>query len=102
MLTPAASHRTNHGGNAWSLPDSSANQQPQDGVTHDLAVQRRFVTAMTNPKMKGAGGFSAVVKDPEDARLTGGTRSLMRRLLGLNLRKSGGNIAAKLIPVKAA
>jgi hypothetical protein len=30
-------------------------------------------------------GFSALPIEPEDARLTGGTRSLSRRLLGLNL-----------------
>jgi hypothetical protein len=28
----------------------------------------------------------ALLKEPEDARLTGGTRSLDRRLLGLNLK----------------
>jgi hypothetical protein len=102
MPTPPASHRTNHGGNAWSLPDSAANAQPQDGVTHDLAVQRRYVTTMSTPKTKGVGGFSSVVTDPEDARLTGGTRSLMRRLLGLNLRRTRTGIPAKLVPVKAA
>jgi hypothetical protein len=30
-------------------------------------------------------GFSTLPSEPEDARLTGGTRSLTRRLLGLNL-----------------
>jgi hypothetical protein len=30
-------------------------------------------------------GFSMLPAEPEDARLTGGTRSLSRRLLGLNL-----------------
>jgi hypothetical protein len=30
-------------------------------------------------------GFSMLPTEPEDARLTGGTRSLSRRLLGLNL-----------------
>jgi hypothetical protein len=100
LPAPVASRRTNHGGNAWSLPDSAANLQPQDGATHDLAVQRRY--AMAKPKTKGMGGFSTVVTDPEDARLTGGTRSLMRRLLGLNLRRPSGKALTQLVPVKAA
>jgi len=33
-------------------------------------------------------------KEPEDARLTGGTRSLDRRLLALNLNFSGGRKSA--------
>jgi hypothetical protein len=38
----------------------------------------------------------ALQKEPEDARLTGGTRSLDRRLLALNLY--GKTIKAKLLP----
>ncbi|HEV2620350.1 MAG TPA: hypothetical protein VGU23_10485 [Acidobacteriaceae bacterium] len=38
-------------------------------------------------------------KEPEDARLTGGTRSLDRRLLALNLY--GKAIKAKLLPPRA-
>jgi hypothetical protein len=35
-----------------------------------------------------AAAFSALPKEPEDARITGGTRSLERRLLALNLTES--------------
>lgn len=102
MPTPAGFHRTNHGGNAWSLPDSTANAQPQDGVKHDPVVQRRYIATMANQKTKRVGGFSSVVLDPEDARLTGGTRSLMRRLLGLNLHKASPKAQGQLVSVKAA
>jgi len=37
------------------------------------------------PSSVGSVGFSMLPFEPEDARLTGGTRSLSRRLLGLNL-----------------
>jgi hypothetical protein len=37
------------------------------------------------PSSVGSAGFSMLPFEPEDARLTGGTRSLSRRLLGLNL-----------------
>jgi hypothetical protein len=36
-------------------------------------------------------GSSALPFEPEDARLTGGTRSLSRRLLGLNLTGKGSH-----------
>src|SRR4051812_5572957 len=49
--------------------------QPQDGAT----AQRRRVTDIASRFLKVSAG------EPEDARLTGGTRSLMRRLSGLNL-----------------
>jgi hypothetical protein len=42
----------------------------------------------------------ALQKEPEDARLTGGTRSLDRRLLALNLY--GKAIKAKLLPPRPA
>lgn len=36
-------------------------------------------------------GSTALPSEPEDARLTGGTRSLTRRLLGLNLIGKGSH-----------
>lgn len=47
------------------------------------------------PALRTVGSFS-LPKEPEDARLTGGTRSLDRRLLALNLEKS----FAKTKPVR--
>ena len=49
--------------------------QPQDGAT----AQRRRVTDIASRLLNLSAG------EPEDARLTGGTRSLMRRVSGLNL-----------------
>ena len=48
--------------------------QPQDGATDT----RSRVADIASRMRKMAG-------EPEDARLTGGTRSLMRRLSGLNV-----------------
>ena len=45
------------------------------------------------PMLRGPGLFT-LPKEPEDARITGGTRSLDRRLLALNLsgsRSTAGN-----------
>ena len=50
-------------------------RQPQDG-----AVEKRKRLAMIDAKL-----HSNVLNEPEDARLTGGTRSLTRRLMGLNV-----------------
>jgi hypothetical protein len=70
------SHRTGHGGTAWA-PASLGEvklYQPQDGA----ADSRSRVADIASRMRKMAG-------EPEDARLTGGTRSLMRRLSGLNV-----------------
>lgn len=102
-LLPAAtgSHRTNHGGNAWSRPDSAITSQPQDGPTQDLAVRNRYAKTSATVNTKNVVGCSSLVIDPEDARLNGGTRSLMRRLLGLNLRRISNKDQLKLDMVKA-
>jgi hypothetical protein len=72
------SHRTGHGGTAWASASSSIGEvklyQPQDGA----ADTRSRVADIASRMRKMAG-------EPEDARLTGGTRSLMRRLSGLNV-----------------
>jgi len=49
------------------------NRQPQDSQSELL------------PQAPKSSAFFALSKEPEDARLTGGTRSLDRRLLALNL-----------------
>ena len=70
------SHRSGHGGTAWA-PASLGEvklYQPQDGA--DGSRSRVADIASRMRKMAG---------EPEDARLTGGTRSLMRRLSGLNV-----------------
>jgi hypothetical protein len=75
---PAMASRQGHGGTAWSLPFAEAGtgmMQPQDGATE------------TRSKLSSMRAQSSVdgLHEPEDARLTGGTRSLDRRLLGLNV-----------------
>jgi hypothetical protein len=62
-----------HGGSAWSLPRGlNGLRQPQDGAPTAVAV----------PPLERK---RAVLLEPEDAGMTGGTRSLTRRLLGLNV-----------------
>jgi hypothetical protein len=72
-LTAAAIRRSDHGGMAWKLPFGRL-RQPQDG-------------ASVRTKLANIGShFQLGLHDePEDAKLTGGTRSLMRRLTGLNM-----------------
>jgi hypothetical protein len=67
----AMPRRVNHGSSPWSIPARyPSNMQPQDGARRPapVAIVRSPLTC-----------------EPEDARLTGGTRSLYRRLLGLNI-----------------
>ena len=79
-------HRVAHGSTAWAVTTAADVNlhQPQDGVL----AQRRRVTDIASRIRK-------VVGEPEDARLTGGTRSLMRRLSGLNIGLSKGLNAVK-------
>lgn len=68
--------RTPHGGTAWTRVPADALRQPQDGALHD---NLRVADISARP------GFMESFMESEDARLTGGTRSLMRRLMGLNM-----------------
>ncbi len=71
-----ASRQSGHGGTAWSLPFAEAGMmQPQDGATD---TRLRMASIRSHQHSDG-------LHEPEDARLTGGTRSLDRRLLGLNV-----------------
>lgn len=81
--------RSVHGGSAWTTngkPD--ALHQPQDGAAQEagtlLAARKRLA-----------------LREPEDARLTGGTRSLMRRVMGLNVTAlAGTRKASRPVPPK--
>lgn len=72
--------RVGHGNVAWSVTsDAAAMLQPQDGAleTRRRGPEGADVQAIsTRPRLQS---------EPEDARLTGGTRSLMRRVMGLNV-----------------
>lgn len=67
--------RNEHGGSAWTASAKSDGlHQPQDGAQETGTL----LTARTRLSFR----------EPEDARLTGGTRSLMRRVMGLNVTAS--------------
>jgi hypothetical protein len=67
--------RSGHGSSArLQRPAEMRLRQPQDGAT-DVTSR---VASLRSPGLELTG-------EPEDARLTGGTRSLMRRVLGLNV-----------------
>jgi len=71
-----AARRVNHGSSAWSLPSRQPSGiQPQDG-------------SLTNPPrvaaMPSRANGGKVAGETDDSRITGGTRSLSRRVLGLN------------------
>lgn len=71
------SKRIAHGGGAWSLPDAQDRlKQPQDGISRSEDMDKRT--------RRSPG------REPEDAGMTGGTRSLMRRVMGLNVTASPG------------
>jgi hypothetical protein len=82
-----STRRGGHGGTAWSMPFVEQGLiQPQDG-----AVDPRTRLASMRSHQ-----HSDLLHEAEDARLTGGTRSLDRRLLGLNVL----NTRAKRSPAK--
>jgi hypothetical protein len=58
-------------------------KQPQDGAGDQAELKSRVTDIGTRLEMVAFG--PAMLVEPEDARITGGTRSLMRRLLGLNI-----------------
>lgn len=75
MPLPAV-RRGGRGGTAWSLPRAdNMTSQPQDGAVSSVNQMVNISSHL----------HSNVLNEPEDARLTGGTRTLTRRLLGLNV-----------------
>jgi hypothetical protein len=67
--------RTGHGGMPWI--SVAGLRQPQDGAQDSFTVAE-----MPSPRVRGS---LIRMNEPEDAGLTGTTRSLGRRLLGLNV-----------------
>jgi hypothetical protein len=65
--------------------------QPQDGAVDPL----RRVMDISSRLLQSSG-------EPEDARLTGGTRSLMRRLSGLNMVKRAVAMPARSVTRKGS
>ena len=87
-MVEGSSRRRSHGGSAWQLASHRA--QPQDGATGvaDAKARVAFISGKLQPAMPFEG---------EDARLTGSTRNLFRRLMGLNV----GTVMEPLKPVTA-
>ena len=80
--------RVVHGGSAWSASAEAAKlHQPQDGAQETGTL----LTARTR----------MALREPEDAGLTGGTRSLMRRTMGLNVTALTGSRKAQPRPIAA-
>lgn len=71
-----------------SLPPATRMPLPSS-VSATSAPTFRISQARSQPQSRKAApraaAFFALPKEPEDARITGGTRSLDRRLLALNL-----------------
>ena len=79
--------RNEHGGSAWTAAQAGKLHQPQDGAQETGTL----LTARSRMSLR----------EPEDARLTGGTRSLMRRVMGLNVTAlAGTRKAPRPMPVK--
>jgi hypothetical protein len=92
-----STRRSGHGGSAWSLPfTEQVMTQPQDGAV-DTGTRLASIRSHQH---------SDVLHESEDARLTGGTRSLDRRLLGLNVmeayRKACGTACGNIVRMEVA
>lgn len=75
-ITVVAPHSRRAGrGSLWSLPRGVFQRQPQDGA-FELRASAVSIAV---------GRSGDLLREPEDAGLTGGKRSLMRRLMGLNI-----------------
>lgn len=80
--------RNGHGGSAWTATAKADSlHQPQDGAQEAGTL----LTARTR----------LMLREPEDARLTGGTRSLMRRTMGLNVTALADTRKAQPRPVSS-
>lgn len=84
MQTPVAEtpRRTTHGSCAWTLPFGTTTlRQPQDGVPRDGALTGSS-QPVSSTRVKQLRSRAAT--DTDDDRLSGATRSLSNRVLGLN------------------
>ncbi len=81
--TADAPRRTTHGSCAWMLPfsNTSSLRQPQDGALRDGSLTAA-APAVVPTRLKQL--LSHAASDIDDDRLSGATRSLANRILGLN------------------
>jgi len=73
--------------------------QPQDGAFDSRERQARVTDIGTRQQVTAFG--AAALVEPEDARLTGGSRTLVRRLLGLNITPRVRPVSVVLAKAKA-
>ena len=99
-VSDSSSHRTAHGGAAWVVAAAAnIHYQPQDGAPDPRIALRSQITDIAS-RLRSA--FSG---EPEDARITGTTRSLSRRVSGLNnvsaIRRAVASVtSANVAPTK--
>ncbi len=55
---------------------------------HDLVARSQRPLPIPHPSLLSKSRFARLPQEPEDARITGVTRSLQRRLLALNVKGS--------------
>lgn len=91
-LSGVGGKRVGHGSMAWSMPlAEDAVCQPQDGAIESRESRELRKRAATSGGVQEIHArLPRLANEPEDARLTGGTRSLMRRLMGLNVTARPG------------
>jgi hypothetical protein len=77
---PSLTPRTTVGESQYSSAFSRANIL--------VSVERRFRYISTPVPRKPASSIVCLPTEPEDAHITGATRSLTRRLLALNIRQA--------------
>jgi hypothetical protein len=80
-------------------PSSPAARVQPELLVNSAAQKRQFPNRQPTPR---TGSPFTLPKEPEDARLTGGTRSLDRRLLALNLSGSPSKPAERVVaPIRS-
>jgi hypothetical protein len=69
-----------------ALPSSLRKPVETSRFAHDLVTRSQRPLSMPPPSLISKSRFARLPQEPEDARMTGVTRSLQRRLLALNVQ----------------
>jgi hypothetical protein len=93
----SAFRRTGHGGTPWSGTKELSQPQDQDKAIGTHTRITEISARLYNRPVEVAGVM--VMGEPEDAHITGGTRSLTRRLTGLNvIPRPGAKPIQRVVP----
>lgn len=79
------SSRPHHDGNGWMHVPAEDRRQPQDGAPK--AAGKVLPSPVLHFSRSAPHLERGLLMEPEDARITGSTRSLTRRLMGLNIAR---------------